>query len=390
MDKNKRKKEIKKYSKYAIKKGKQAGKSYLRTKFIVIGVLLVIIVATIATFIIPFSILMPNAPALEPINPNPDYDGTIELHWDKVQTIGGIDAENYYVYRKINDRDLKFLAKISTNTYIDSGLPSGTYTYRVEAQTDFVGFSPISNSESVTVDTEYIEPTPPEAPVLESINPSLNDDGIIHLSWSPSQDATEYWVYRSDNDGTTIRVKKTTYTYFIESLSSGNYEYSIKACNIYGVSSFSNSETVTVDLGDENLPTNPSIIINGGDTTTDSFVVTLTLSCDDANEMRFKLSYDTSWTSWEIYNTIRIVTLPENSIDNPEYRVGVMFQNENGETEVVYKDIKYVSGDNGDGNGDDVPDDAGDDYIIYLILSLTFTGFIVVIVLIRKKLKRKI
>ena len=92
-------------------------------------------------------------------------------------------------------------------------------------------------------------------------------------------------------------------------------------------------------------PSNPSIIINNGETTTNSLEVILTLSCENADEMCFQISEDI-WINWTAYSTSYIITLFENDPAAPDYRIGVIFRNEEGTTEDagygdIYDDIIY-------------------------------------------------
>jgi len=98
------------------------------------------------------------------------------------------------------------------------------------------------------------------------------------------------------------------------------------------------------DLFDTNVvnpPLNPFIIINNGDATTDSTLVTLTLSADGAEEMRFRHGTTATWTNWESYSTIKQINLP-GSINNTKYTIYVEFRNITGETDPVYDSILYL------------------------------------------------
>jgi len=87
------------------------------------------------------------------------------------------------------------------------------------------------------------------------------------------------------------------------------------------------------------VPTNPSIIINQGATSTDKFEINLELSCDYAAQMRIRLDFDGGWGAWERYTTLKTVILPDTSIDYPDYRISVQFRNAYGVSEEVYYDI---------------------------------------------------
>jgi len=88
-------------------------------------------------------------------------------------------------------------------------------------------------------------------------------------------------------------------------------------------------------------PLNPSIIINNGDTSTNSTLVTLTLSADGATEMCFRNGATVTWTNWEAYATAKQSYLvgPTN---NTEYLICVKFRNATGETTPVCDGILYL------------------------------------------------
>jgi hypothetical protein len=89
------------------------------------------------------------APTLEPIEPNPDSDGTIHLNWSCIP-----NAAVYYLYRALTPIGAvaglsPFDATAATN-YTDAGLVDGTYHYAIVAGDAYVNSSP-SNCENVTV-----------------------------------------------------------------------------------------------------------------------------------------------------------------------------------------------------------------------------------------------
>ncbi|MBA7683186.1 hypothetical protein ES703_91546 [subsurface metagenome] len=89
-------------------------------------------------------------------------------------------------------------------------------------------------------------------------------------------------------------------------------------------------------------PLNPSIIINNGDASTNSALVTLTLSADGAEEMCFRNGTTETWTDWEPYATTKQLYL-EGPINNTEYSICVKFRNAVGETSPVCDSILYLA-----------------------------------------------
>lgn len=88
------------------------------------------------------------------------------------------------------------------------------------------------------------------------------------------------------------------------------------------------------------IPTNPSIVINNGDLITNSFEITLTLNCNDADEMKIRLTNDL-YLNWESYTTTYVLILSESVLYNSEFRIGVIFKNVIGESVEVFDDITY-------------------------------------------------
>ena len=89
-------------------------------------------------------------------------------------------------------------------------------------------------------------------------------------------------------------------------------------------------------------PSNPSISINNGDASTNSTLVTLSLSAVGADEMCFRNGTTGTWTNWETYATSKQLYLA-GSINNTEYTICVKFQNVKGETSPVCDSIKYLT-----------------------------------------------
>ena len=206
---------------------------------------------------VTMEVLLPISPILDPILPNPDFDGVIELSWSEV----GV-ATSYFVYRDISPISsvdgMTPVATVPLNNYTD-GVGTSTYYYVIIAS-NLGGNSSISNCESVTV---IIPPQNP--PVLAPIQPNPDLDGVIELSWSPVVEATSYFVYRdtspiSSVDGMTPIAELVAKFPFNDHtdgiLGNGTYHYVIVASNLAGNSSISNCEDVTVII----MPLNPPVL----------------------------------------------------------------------------------------------------------------------------------
>ncbi|MFX1296535.1 MAG: hypothetical protein ACFFD2_16970 [Promethearchaeota archaeon] len=103
----------------------------------------------------------PDAPVLDPILPNLDTDGIINLNWSDIA-----EATIYYVFRNtsniISVDGLIPIAAVTDSNYTDTIIANGTYYY-VIITGSVVGNSSISNCENVTIEF------PPGIPGFESI-----------------------------------------------------------------------------------------------------------------------------------------------------------------------------------------------------------------------------
>ncbi len=186
-----------------------------------------------------------NSTILDPIIPNIDVDGIIHLNWSDIFV-----ASVYYIYREISQittiDTLTPIAAVSDSNYTDIITFNGIYYYGIVAG-NAGGNSSISNIESVTV------AIPITAPILNSIDPPFDEDGIIYLDWTDVLSATAYYIYRDnlkiesvDSLTPIAKVTDSNFTDFITS--NGYYFYAIIAENNLGNSSVSNWDVVVVEV----------------------------------------------------------------------------------------------------------------------------------------------
>ncbi len=90
--------------------------------------------------------IIPIAPTVSLITPNPDTDGSVEISWNSVS-----DATSYELYRN----NVK-ITTIASTLYIDSGLADGTYYYKVIC-VGVDGNSGYSITQSVTVQNDVLD-----------------------------------------------------------------------------------------------------------------------------------------------------------------------------------------------------------------------------------------
>ncbi len=183
---------------------------------------------------------------------------------------------------------------------------------------------------------------------------AVDDSGNVHIAW---EDWTDYGGSGTDGDifykswHATTATWTTTEVVSTESTDTSRYPTIAVDCsgNVhiawddftnYGVSG--TGCDIFYKKFSSPPPLNPSIIINNGDASTNSTLVTLTLSADGAVEMCFRDGITGAWTDWEPYTTAKQLHL-EGSINNTEYSICVKFQNAVGETSPVCDSILYLA-----------------------------------------------
>ncbi len=129
----------------------------------------------------------------------------------------------------------------------------------------------------------------------------------------------------------------TKVLYLAGSINNTEYTICVKFRNVAGETS-----PVCDSIKYLTIPLNLYIIINNGDASTNSTLVTLSLSAVGADEMCFRNGTTGTWTSWEAYSTTKQLYL-EGSIDNTEYSICVKFRNAAGETSPVCDSILYLA-----------------------------------------------
>ena len=182
---------------------------------------------------------------LDPISPNPDYDGIIELNWNK--SLGA----TYYIYRDTSIITsvvgMTPIGTVSKGSYTDTITSNGTYYYVIA-----MGNTSISNCESVVI-------PPLNPPILDPILPNQDFDGIIELNWNDVIGVTKFYIYRDSSlitsvDGITPIAAVSKDNYQDTLTSDGIYFYVIVASNIRANSSLSNCESVLVAIPNPNTP----------------------------------------------------------------------------------------------------------------------------------------
>lgn len=164
-----------------------------------------------------------------------------------------IGVVGYYVYR-----DGTQIANVNTNSYTDSGLTLGTYTYAVAAYDGAGNVSP-STYTNITLTTNSI---PLDIP--SGVATALTPNGV-NLSWVAPINNTflaGYYVYR--NGVQIANVTSTSYTSYLDNgIASGTWTYTVAAYNSSGNVS---SQSLAANIAFNSLPP-ATPITNPGNTT---------------------------------------------------------------------------------------------------------------------------
>ncbi len=189
-------------------------------------------------------------------------DGQAELTWDAVA-----GATEYRIYSVGSDGTLTRIAEnttITDTTFTITGLTNGTaYRYVVRAV----------NSAGESGDSGEISAIPeltiPPVPKNLTANPA---DAQVTLSWTASNSAAEYRIYRASTpDGTLVRIAEgttITETSYIDTdvTNDTQYRYTVRAFNIRGESTDSNEVTATPVASTVVPPAPANLSATAGDT----------------------------------------------------------------------------------------------------------------------------
>jgi fibronectin type 3 domain-containing protein len=167
---------------------------------------------------------------------------SIKLTWDAVLGVAG-----YSIYRSTSpDSDFAYLKDVTTNSFTDTGLTTGTRYYYQIKYFHMSGTTKVFGDVSETVNAK---PIPGKPTGLKADSTGYNCDSI-KLTWKAVPGATGYLIYRStspDSGFTYIKgVQGTRYTN--TGLAAGTrYYYKIKSYNLVGTNKVLSSASATVN-----------------------------------------------------------------------------------------------------------------------------------------------
>jgi hypothetical protein len=188
----------------------------------------------------------PTAPELAYLVPNPSVSKSVYLDWNDIET-----AIIYYVYRSVSYiwiiEELDPIASTTSSEYSDTVPGTGYYYYVIVAGN--------SACNSTLSNCQYIEIISPEldVPELSFILPNPTETDVVSLVWDSIDDATEYYVYRSDSyiwsvEGLTPIATEISTSYVDTLPAEGFYFYVIVATDGTRNSTISNCEYIQYKL----------------------------------------------------------------------------------------------------------------------------------------------
>jgi hypothetical protein len=323
-----------------------------------------------------------DAPYLQPITPNPNYDGSITITWNT-----SARADRYYIYRDTYQITNSYPnAPIGTSTsgsFHESGLGTGHYYYAVRASLGTVGamYSPMSNCQDVIVSNEL-----PAAPVLALITEnSKTTSANITLQWTytSSVTANAFLVYRSTTLITSLTgltpvasVNGNLRALNMTLNSTGKYYFAIAGQNPSGIGLPSNVRQLEYQYNfapEISSPTDITFVVNSTGHVLSWSVLDINTSVDATYTIyRNGTSVGTgSWKSGDIIN----FTVDDLDVGSYEFRIVV-----NDGFTLTAEDPVLVTVTPGESSN-------STDYTQYLIYGGAAAGVVAVISLLLKKKK---
>ena len=289
-----------------------------------------------------------------------DGSGNVHIAWDDETNYGGSGTDRDIFYKHWNATTATWTTTevVSTESTGHSFSPTiavdGTGNVHI-AWVDSMDrdiFYKRWNATTATWTTTEVVSTQSTS---GSYSPTIAADGTgnVHIAW---EDDTNYGGSGTDRDIFYKRWNEPTATWTITEVvstqsTSGSYSSTIAVDGSGNVHIAWEDDTNYGGSGTDRdilykkfsspTPLNPFIIINYGDASTDSTLVTLTLSADGATEMSFRNGTTVTWTNWEAYATSKQLYLA-GSTNNTEYLICVKFHNATGETTPVCDSILYT------------------------------------------------
>ncbi|WP_313207164.1 RHS repeat protein [Stenotrophomonas sp.] len=223
--------------------------------------------------------------------PSSSFNGTALISWTAVaQTV------RYELYERRGAGAWGVVHNDAALSRQLNGRTAGTYDYQVRACNE-AGCGPYSAVRSMLVTL-----APTTAPTLTV--PATSNTGGATLSWTAVPAATSYEPQQRKDQGTWTNLAATgTTSATVSGLTSGNYAYRIRACNIGGCGNYSAEMSIQVLLP----PTTAPSISAPSSSGTSAFTISWTAV---ASADSYKLEESLGGTAWSVLQQGASMTRP--------------------------------------------------------------------------------
>ncbi len=162
----------------------------------------------------------------------------VALSWSAPTDNGGAAITGYHLYRSLTETgSYDFVVSLGATSYTDTQLNNGAKYYYRLAAVNSAGEGPYAETSATTYSI-------PEPSVLNATVSGLD----VHLTWSASESATSYRIYRGDVSGEETYLRSAlTLGYVDGPFASGRtLYYYVTSVNVTGESAHSNEASVTI------------------------------------------------------------------------------------------------------------------------------------------------
>lgn len=217
----------------------------------------------------------------------------------------------------------------------------------------------------------------PDSPILRLMVNSPSTDGEIVLEWDLVSNADDYAVYRSKNSGSLDFLKEIDVNYYDDLVTeSGDYSYIVKAGNEAGISDFSNTESITVQL--EGIPEAP--FMNELDYEIVGRVIRIYLDWDEVDCDSYNVYRSVNYSDYEPIENNKILTsYSEDLTEVGVYEYYVTAVNTYGESEISQSVIAVVTEDG------EPPVEPPVDYVVPIVVILVLSALALTTVILVKE-----
>ena len=297
--------------------------------------------------IIPSCPILPSPTLFEPVVSGDDYT----ISWSSVS------GANSYILQEDTNNSFSSPTEypLTQTSKFFSNKPSGTYYYRVCA----VNQCGRGNWSNVVSHTQHLDTEPSKPVAIYPEDGATIDDNFVTLQWESHGGNgqlryTVYFAHSNPMGYPPIAEDITQTSYKVSDLDyNSSYYWQVYVYDEDGDDKLSDVFKFTV--APENNPPTGSVLINNGDATTVSFVVTLTLSATDTQSevtsMRFS-NDGNNWSGWYFYQTLHTWNLSDyhygGNSSNGIKNVYAQFKDSSGNISSTYTDtIEKIDGTSG-------------------------------------------